>query len=328
MKRRYSLFGWTAIACLLSILVSCTQQPQTPIRLGAVLWPGYEPLFLARDLGYYKEQAIELQDYPSGTEVNQAVRDGDIEVAALTMDEALLLAETIPDIQVVLVTDFSNGADVLMATPTISTLKDLKGHRIGVESSSLGGYVISRVLDKAGLSLQDVQIASMGVSEHEEAFKQKLVDAVVTFEPVRSNLLKAGATILFDSSQIPGEIIDVLVVRQGVLKTHKATLEKLVQGWFRALEYQKQNPQDAAKRMASREQVTAEQFIESLKLIQVPDLQTNLELLGKTGSSLQDNVKRLGKFMLDKKLLEQPISINQLFNNNLVKTAQSIDGQV
>lgn len=325
MKRRYSLFGrWTAIACLLSILISCTQPPQTPVRLGVVLWPGYEALFLARSLGYYKEQAIELQDYPSNTEVAHAFSDGDIEVAALTMDEALSLAETIPDIQVVLVLDSSNGADVLMASPDIPTLKALKGHKLGVESNSLGGFVVSRVLDKAGLSLQDVQIVPMGSSEHEEAFKQKLVDAVITFEPMRSNLLKAGAKILFDSSQIPGEIIDVLVVRQGILKTHKPTLENLVQGWFRALKYQKQNPQDAARRMAPRERVTTDQFIESLKLIQVPDLQTNLKLLSKTDSSLQDNTQRLKQFMLDKKLLKHTIPINQLFNDGLVKAAQSV----
>jgi len=324
MKRRHFWFGrWTAIACLLSILISCTQQPQAPIRLGAILWPGYEPLFLARDLGYYKEQAIELQDYPSGTEVSQAMRDGSIEVAALTMDEALLLAETIPDIQVVLVVDFSNGADVLMANPNISTLKDLKGHKLGVESSGLGGYVVSRALDKAGLSLQDVHIMPIGSSEHEEAFKQKLVDAVVTFEPVRSNLLKAGAKILFDSSQIPGEIIDVLVVRQDILKTHKVAMENLVQGWFRALEYQKQNPQDAARRMAPREQVTPEQFLESLKLIQILDLQTNLKLLSKTDPSLQDNTKRLGQVMLDKKLLKRLVPIDQLLRDDLVKATQA-----
>ena len=314
---------WVAIAtCLLTIMIGCSQQPQSPVHVGAIVWPGYEPLFLARDLGYYSKQAIELEDYPSTTETNQALRNGDIEVAALTMDEALLLAETEPDIQVVLVIDFSNGADVVMARPKIPTLQALKGHKIGVESSALGGYILTRVLEKAGLSLHDVQIVQLGASEHEQAFKQGVVDAVVTFEPARSNLLTAGAKVLFDTSEIPGEIVDVLVIRRDLLKTHKATIEKLIQGWFRALEYRKQHPEDADRRMAPREQVIPEQFTESLKLIKIPDLQTNLTLLGQTDASLLQKTERLGKFMLSKKLLKQLPPLEQLLSDEFVKSAE------
>ncbi len=307
-------------SCLFTLLISCSQQPQTPVHVGAVVWPGYEPLFLAQDLGYYREQSIELWDYPSDTEITQALRNGDIEIAALTMDEALLLAETNPDIQAVLVMDFSNGADVLMARPEISTLQALKGHKIGVESSALGGYILTRILEKAGLSLSDVQIVQMGVSEHEQAFKQGVVDAVVTFEPVRSNLLKVGAQVLFDSSKIPGEVVDVLVTRRDLLRTRKATIEKLVQGWFRALDYRKQHPQDADRRMAPREQVTPEQFTESLKGVQIPDLQANLTLLGQTDASLREKTERLGKFMLSKKLLKRLPPLEQLLSDEFIKS--------
>ncbi len=292
------------------------------MRVGAVVWSGYEPLFLARDLGYYPNHLIKLQDYPSATETTQALRNGDIEAAALTMDEALLLAETNPDIQAVLVIDFSNGADVLRARPEIPTLQALKGQKIGVESSALGGYILTRVLDKAGLLLSDVQIVPLGVSEHEQAFNQGVVDAVVTFEPVRSNLLKFGAKVLFDSSKIPGEVVDVLVTRQDLLKTHKATMEKLIQGWFRALDYRKQHPEDADRRMAQREQVIPEQFTESLKLLQIPDLRTNLTLLGQPDASLLKKTEQLGKFMISKKLLKQLPSLEQLLNDEFVKSVE------
>jgi NitT/TauT family transport system substrate-binding protein len=307
--------------CLLAILISCSQQPQTPMHVGAIVWPGYEPLFLARDLGYYPGRSIELRDYPSATEVTQALRNGDIEAAALTMDEALLLAETDPDIQVVLIMDFSNGADVLMARPAISTLPALKGHKIGVESSALGGYILTRILEKAGLTLNDVQIVQLGASEHEKAFKQGMVDAIVTFEPTRSNLLRANAKILFDSSKIPGEVMDVLITRRTVLNTHKAAMKTLVRGWFRALDYRQQHPQDADRRMAPREQITPKQFTESLKQIHIPDLQTNLTLLGQTNASLREKTERLGKFMLSKKLLKRLPSLEQLLNDEFIRSS-------
>ncbi|MBD2577480.1 ABC transporter substrate-binding protein [Oscillatoria sp. FACHB-1406] len=322
MKRRYFdflLVGLGSIACLLSILLGCNPAPQMPLRVGANVWPGFEPLFLAKDLGYYQGHPIELRDYPSSTEVSQAFRNNDIEVAALTMDETLLLAQTNPDIRVILITDFSNGADVLMVKPEIKTLQNLKGRKIGVESNALGGYLLSRVLDLAGLSPEDIQVISLGVSEHEQAYKQNLVDAVITFEPVRSNLLKAGANILFDSSQIPREIVDVLGVHQQLLTDREADLKALLEGWFRALDYHQQNPQEAARKMAVRGQVSPEQFIKSFELLTIPDRQTNLQLLSKTNPSLLQNTQRLLKIMLDKRLLNRSIPVEPLLNERIVR---------
>lgn len=321
MKRRHFLIvGSGIISYLLSILTSCAQAPQDPLRVGTNVWPGYEPLFLAKNLGYYQGSAVELRSYPSATEVSQAFRNGDIEVAALTIDETLLLAQTNPDIRVILITNFSNGADVLMSKPEIKTLQNLKGKKIGVESNAVGGYILSRALDKAGLLLTDIQVVSLGVSEHEQAYKQNLIDAVVTFEPVRSKLLTEGAKILFDSSQIPQEIIDVLVVREPTLIQRQADLKVLLEGWFRALNYNQQNPLDAAKQMAIRQQVSPEQFIASLKLLTIPDRQTNLKLLSKTDRSLLENTQRLLTVMLDKKLLERSIPLEPLLNEKIIQT--------
>jgi NitT/TauT family transport system substrate-binding protein len=323
MKRRQFIFAlWGIAACLCAILFSCTPTPKTPLRVGANVWPGYEPLFLARELGYYQGHPIELREYPSATEVSQALRNGDLEVAALTLDETLLLAQTTPDIRAILIMDFSNGADVLMAKPEIKTLQDLKGRKIGVESNALGDYVLTRALDKAALSLKDIQVVHVGAAEHEQAYKKNLVDAVVTFEPARSNLLKAGARIAFDSSQIPREIVDVLVVRQQLLTQREADLKALLKGWFRALDYNQNNPKEAANKMAVREQVTAEQFIESLKLLTIPDRQTNLKLLSKTDLSLMQSSQRLLEVMLDKKLLNQSLSLESLLDHQLIQSLE------
>lgn len=321
MKRRHFLIvGLGITSYLLPILTSCAQEPVNPLLVGANVWPGFEPLFLAKNLGYYQGDPIELKHYPSSTEVSQAFRNGDLEVAALTMDETLLLAQTNPDIRVILITNFSNGADVLMSKPEIETLQNLKGRKIGVESNALGGYFLSRVLDKAGLSLKDIQVVSLGVSEHEQAYKQNLIDAVVTFEPVRSNLLKTGAKILFDSSQIPQEIVDLLVVREQTLTQRKADLKVLLEGWFNALNYNQQNPLDAARQMAIRQQVSPEQFIASLKLLTIPDRQANLKLLSKTDRSLLESTQRLLTVMLDKKLLKRSIPLEPLLNEQIIQT--------
>lgn len=318
MKFRRHFFLFTFLACLLTILSSCTQEISAPLRVGANVWPGYESLYLARDLGYYDDSSIQLVDYPSATEVSRAFRNGELEVAALTLDETLALAETNPDIRIVLITDVSAGGDAIIAKPDIKSLTELQGQKVGVESTALGAFVITRALEQAGLTLQDIDIVSLGVSEHEDAFLKGTVDAVVTFEPVRSTLLATDAHVVFDSKQIPGEIVDVLVVPQTVLENQGEMLNMLAQGWFRALDYLAQEPLDAAKRMALREGIEPEQFLASLDLLHIPDLKENQDLLSKTDPALLKVIRKLSELMLEKGLLQQTVETGELLDGRVV----------
>lgn len=320
MRRRHFVFtSLAAIACSTTLLTSCEQRATTPLRVGSNVWPGYEPLYLARDLGYYPNNSIQLVAFPSATEVSRAFRNGELEIAALTLDETFLLAETNPEARVILITDISNGADVVLAKPGIQNLQGLKGKRVGVESTALGGYILSRALTKGGVGLQEIRLVSVGAGEHEGAFKQGLVDAIVTFEPARSKLLDVGAKIIFDSSQIPGEIVDVLVTRQSLLEQRQETLGVLLTGWFRALAYQAQNPLDAARRVAPREGVTPEQFLDSLKLLHIPSLAENQKLLSKNNTTFLQGGQRLVDLMLEKKLLKQVIRPENLLDDRLIQ---------
>ncbi|MDX2098592.1 MAG: ABC transporter substrate-binding protein [Leptolyngbyaceae cyanobacterium bins.59] len=320
MQRRspFTLLG--LLTCLLAVLIGCAQEPPVPLRVGSNVWPGFESLYLARDLGYYKDPSIQLVSYPSATEVTRAFRNGELEVAALTLDETLALAETEPNIRILLVTDISNGADVILGKPDLKTLQDLKGKRVGVESSALGAYVLSRALDQTKLSPQEIRIVSLGASEHELAFKQGRVDAIVTFDPTRSNLIAGGANLLFDSRQIPGEVVDVLVVRQELLERRHATMKALVEGWFKALDYLAQNPEDASLRMAPRQGVTPKQFLDSLKLLKIPTLLENQQLLSQKDPTLIEGAKRLSRVMVEKQLLKRAIDPTPLLTDQVVQS--------
>ncbi|MDQ6966158.1 MAG: hypothetical protein Q9M23_04455, partial [Mariprofundaceae bacterium] len=74
---------------LTQLLAACTPAPKPDLRIGTNIWPGYEPLYLARSLGLFKDTGISLIEYPSSTETMRALRHGSIEAGALTLDEAL-----------------------------------------------------------------------------------------------------------------------------------------------------------------------------------------------------------------------------------------------
>ena len=66
---------------------------ESPILLGTNVWPGYEPLYLARSLGYWDDSSVKLVEYSSASQVIRAFRNDAIHIAALTLDEVLLLKE-------------------------------------------------------------------------------------------------------------------------------------------------------------------------------------------------------------------------------------------
>jgi len=242
---------------------------------------------------------------------------------ALPLDETLVLAETNPEVRVILVTDVSNGADVMMAKPGIQSVKDLKGKRVGAETTALGAYMLVRALEQCGVTLQDIQVVSLETTEHEGAFKQGLVDAVVTFEPTRSKLVQEGSNIVFDSSQIPGEIVDVLVTRQSVVEQRQDGLNHLLDGWFRALAYHAQNPQEGARLMARRQEATPQDFLDSLKLLRILTLTENQKMLSQNDPSFLQGSRRLAKLMVEKKLLKQAIKPESLLSDRTIQALVS-----
>ncbi|MGH8658691.1 MAG: ABC transporter substrate-binding protein [Gammaproteobacteria bacterium] len=299
-----SLTGIVSCVLLALSLVGCGGDPVAPLRIGTIVWPGYEPLYLAQELGYLDAKSVRLVEYPSASEVTRAFRNQAIEATALTFDEVLLLAQDGFKPRVVLLMDISHGGDAILGRPDLRTVKDLAGRRVAVDTETVGAYVLIRALMLNGMKSSDINIVHVRADELKVAFKEGRVDAVVNFEPVRSHLLAGGASLLFDSSQIPGEIMDVLTVDAVYLDQNVAVVQEVLRGWFRATEYIKNDPQYASAIMARREQVTGAQFLESLKGLKIPTREENLKLLSGQHPPLASLGRRVMQVMLDQRLLK------------------------
>ena len=200
------ILAW--VLCL--SLVSCSSNDNRPLKVATNLWPGYEPLYLAQYLGVF-HQDIEVIQLSSATEVMPAMAHGNLDAAALTLDEVISLRAGGLDIEPILVLDYSRGGDAIV---TLQPKRDsLVGMRVGVENTALGAIVLSEALNQAGLTFDDVVIINVSPDEHEKALLQEKLDAVVTFEPVRTRLLRQGAKVLFDTRQAP----DLTIFSSGYL---------------------------------------------------------------------------------------------------------------
>ncbi len=178
----------TRITSLLStfllawLLVGCIGEPPAPLRIGTNLWPGYEPLYLADQLGKLDHERVRLVEYSSASRVMNGYRAQAIDAACLTLDEVMQLAQDKVDMRLVLVMDFSQGGDVVIGNAKFKTIKKLKGQRVGVENTALGAYMLKRALESVGLDHNDVSVISLPVDQHERAFRAGEVDAVVRLD--------------------------------------------------------------------------------------------------------------------------------------------------
>jgi NitT/TauT family transport system substrate-binding protein len=312
MRSRREFVRLTALTTVSMMLSGCLRESQTALRLGTNVWIGSEPLYLARELGYLDPKMVRLVEYPSASEVLRAYRNQAIDGMVISLDELFGLAVDGLQPRVVLAVDISHGADVVVGRAGMRAMRDLKGKPIAVESGALGAYVLSRALALNDMQPSDVRVVHLESNEHPNAFEKGEVDGAVTFDPFRTRLLKAGATTLFDSTQIPGEIVDLVAVRASALERQPKSVQAMLAGWFRAIDYLKREPQDAARRMGVRQQSTGEQFLAALNGLHIPSRDENLKMIGGANPELVVTGRRLMNLMLEAKLLHSAVEPESL----------------
>jgi len=302
------------LACvvLLLALAGCMREPEAPLRIGTNVWIGSEPLYLARELGRLDPSTVQLLEYPSASEVLRAFRNKGIDGMVISLDELFGLAVDGFQPRIILVVDVSHGADVVVGRRGMRTMQDLQGKSVAVESSALGAFVLSRALALNGMQASDVNVVHLESNEQPTAFEKGEVDGAVTFDPYRAQFLKADATTLFDSTRIPGEIVDLVAVRATVFDKQPRSVQALLSGWFDAIDYMKREPRDAARRMGIRQQTTGEQFLEALRVLHIPSREEKRRMLGGTTPELALTGRRLMALMVEAKLLRAELNIEDL----------------
>lgn len=293
-------------------LLGCNQD-KSPLSIGTNIWPGYEPLYLAREYGLLNKQQIHLVEYTSASQVMNAFRNGIIDSAALTLDEVLSLQSEGLDPKIVLVLDISTGGDAILARPDIQDFKQLKGKRVGVENTALGSYFLNRALQLNGMTDQDINIVPIELHQHIPYFNDNRVDAVVTFEPARTKLTQQGARVLFNSSMIPNEIVDVLVINPDSYDEHRHQLEDLIVAWYQAIALVKAEDAEALGIINRRLQLDELSLLKAYEGLVLPSSDLNQKLIQGSKPELLQTAEQLARTMQAEKLVEGSLDPARLF---------------
>lgn len=300
-------------------LSGCSPDVQPPLRLGTNVWLGYEPLYLARHEGFIDEDLVSLAEYANSSDVLRGLRSGVLDAGALTLDEVINLhsEEATHDYVIFHVVDISHGADAVVARQPIASLQELPGRRLGFELTALGSYFFQRAVDYAGINPTDIQLVNIEIDDQIAAWRRGDVDALVTFDPVRSELLAMGGVEIFTSKDIPGEIVDVLVIRRDLLQRRGAVAAHIISGWFQAVELLQRDPAYAYPIMDQRLKLGSAGIEAAYRGIRIPDRDEVRTLITGLAPGLKKSAEVMQRTMLQSKLLNQSIDLSRLFSVKL-----------
>jgi len=283
---------------------ACDRNDEPPLRIAHISWPGYEALSLAHSKDLYKNIKVRIFRPPNIPAAMLAFENNIVDVLAVALNDALLIQSRQKEALLIFaVLDISDGGDVIIASKDIKTMKDLKGKRVAMEPTGLGAYFISKAVDSsADVSLNQLHIVPAAVDQHEDLFLTKKVDAVVSYGPVTSSMIKNGGHIIFDSRQTPNEIVDVLITKKSFASQNPTALTELLNGYFSALEVIKNRPTDSIAEMADYEGLMADEYNKLLDGIRIPDKNENRQLLGQGDNSLLKTIGEIHHFSVSHKI--------------------------
>ncbi len=255
------------ITCLfvLSLTAFAAVAQAAPLKIAYSDWPGWVAWEVAIQKGWIKQAGVDAEflwfEYGPSMEAFTA---GKVDAVMVTNGDSLVTGANGAKNTVIMLTDYSNGNDQIVAKAGIKSLKDLKGKKIGLEVGVVEHLMLLNALKKIGLSEADVEIVNTPTGQTPQVLASGQVDAIAAWQPNAGQALKAlaGSTTIYSSADEPGLIYDTITVTPQSLAQHRADWVKLVAVWDRVLAYitDPATKPDALKIMAARTGSTPEDY--------------------------------------------------------------------
>lgn len=250
---------------------------QDTIKIGAVAWPGYLALYIADVKGYFNEAGLNVQliRYNSLGELSKDYVNGVLLGRANLNIEAINESAQGLKHKAVVIIDYSNGSDGIVANKTIKSIADLKGKKVGYDPGTLEEYILSHALMSYQLSLKDIEPVASNAEDVIDLLKDGSLLAAVTYEPYLTVLINEGYHTIYTSKEAPGLITDILTFRSDFIEQQEETITAIVTAYFRGIDLWRNNPDEAIAILAKEFSVTKTEAEAQLKGVYILNLQEN-----------------------------------------------------
>jgi NitT/TauT family transport system substrate-binding protein len=252
---------------------------ETPLRIGFSDWPGWTGWQIAIDKGWFKEAGVDVDmqwfDYSASLDAFSAGKlDGDF----VATGDALAIGGNGAKNNLIMLTDYSSGNDMIIAKPGITSIKQLAGQKVGIEVGLVEHLLLEHALTANGMAPSAVTLVNTPTNNTPQVLGSGAVAAIGAWQPIDDQAMRQlpGARPIYTSALAPGLIFDGLAVSPESLKERPQDWLKVIKVWYRVLAYIN-NPAthaDALKIMSARDGVdpkTYQHFFKGTHLLSLAE---------------------------------------------------------
>ncbi len=296
-------------------------------------WPGWVAWEIGVQKKWFEEEGVDVKfmwfDYVASMD---AYVGGQVDAVCMTNGDALVTGATGKPSVGIIINDYSNGNDMVVAAPGFESLKDLKGKKIGLEIGFVDHLLLLKGLESEGMSESDVELVNTPTNETPQVLKSGAVSSIAAWQPNSGQALKAvaGSKPVFTSADAPGLIYDVLYVSPESLETRREDWAKVVKVWYRIVDFLKDeaNFDEALKILAGRVSVKPEEYESFYRGTHILPLEEALERWRKAEGlgSIYGSSKIVDDFNVKNEVYKENLDVDKYLDPGLTEAyAQTIE---
>ncbi len=279
--------------CLVALLLlGCSGDSSGPgapgdlprVRVAINTWPGLGPFYVAEAKGFDRDEGVRLEVLMTEDTVarRSSLAAGEVDLVGITLDTVVIARSQGVDMKAVGQSDFSFGGDGIIARKDISSVRDLKGKRVACAEGLPSHFLLIHALREHGLAPDDIDLvpADDG-SQAATLFTSGRVDAAVTWDPwiSRAEELTDGKVIL-TTRDAPRVLLGIVAANSSFLEERRDRIFRALKAWFKAVRFCRDQPDEAARIMAGKFNVSVEEFKNMALGAQLADLSETLHTFG------------------------------------------------
>ena len=322
-KHKKTAFKATLLT-IAALLAGSALSAKDALKIGYSDWPGWVAWQIGIEKGWFEEEGVDVDfqwmDYVASMDAYAA---GLIDAVTMTNGDALVTGGTGKPSVGIIINDYSNGNDMVVAAPGIETLADLKGKKIGLEEGFVIHLLLIKGAEAAGIDPSEFTIVNTPTNETPQVLASGAVDAIGAWQPNSGQALKtvAGSKPVLTSADVPGVIYDLLSVDPESLEKRRDDWMKVVKVWYKIVDYLKDedNLDEALGILSARVAISPEEYepflggTYILSLEEVLPIWKEAEGLG----SVYGSTAISDAFNVSQGVYEEPLKITQYLDPSL-----------
>ena len=322
------IIAFMTILAMVLALSACGAKKgnDTKIKVGITQWTGCYAWYALDTMGIYKNHDVDVEVvmFPNFSDGLNALASGDIDTYLTSNTSALNTFANGNDIQIILVEDYSVGADAAVVTPDIKTVDDLRGKTVAAELGT-GNYILMmEYLAQHGMTENDYNYVNMSAGDAGNAFISGNVDCAMMWDPYVTESVNAGGHILFTSADEEGIISCTVVANRKSIDNKSEMLKRVLDAWFDGVDRINSGDKDFISAMADSAGVSYKEFAPMIETVKFLSREENIHAFSsETDKDGYTNLKYCtrvhGEFLVDVGYIKAiPSNFDDLFNSSLL----------